>query len=418
MVAGPEGDPSRLTTLESLVRSVRSSVERQFYWRLADGLADAQKRELDKLLDLGPSKGSMLGWVRRVPRACSATGILELIQRLHWVRGSGMSSDQAESIPAFRLRQLAARGARHSVSHFRRFPPEKRHAILAAFPLYVSEELTDRIMDFHRRLIGRMFRESEKKQWTAFVDRGPAVNEKLLNYARLTAVIAQARRAGDSLEQAIEREFDWNIIDLDGQEAGRLAKPLDRSNFLDFRAQYPQFRQYTPKFLETFQFEAIPAHKLLLTAIDVVRQMNRDNQTEVPADAPRSFVPSKWAALVFIDQGIDRCYYELCALSELSLGLRSGDIWVQGSRRYRKFESYLIERGVWVKHKDSLLQDAEPFLHCDTYLADRQKLLGQEMQKSSRDDAQPPAARSADGWQPPGDFPVNPVWTGADGEVG
>src|SRR6516225_1064785 len=79
-----------LITLESLVRSVRSSVERQFYGRLADGLVDAQKLELDKLLNLGPSKGSLLGWVRRVPSACSAAGILELIQRLHWVRGSGV----------------------------------------------------------------------------------------------------------------------------------------------------------------------------------------------------------------------------------------------------------------------------------------------------------------------------------------
>src|SRR5262249_4359242 len=68
------------------------------------------------------------------------------------------------------------------------------------------------------------------------------------------------------------------------------------------------------------------------------------------------------------------------ALSELSLGLRSGDIWVQGSRRYRKFDSYLIEASVWNKRKDELLAQAEPSLDCDTYLSQRKKLLHEELQ--------------------------------------
>jgi len=158
-----------LTTLESVVRSVRSKVEREVYWRLFGRLKEVHKTELTKLLELGPSRGSLLGWLRRVPRSCSAGGMLDLMQRLNWVRGSGIPPELREGIAANRIDQLAARGGRHSVAHFRRFPPEKRHAILAAFLLYVAEELTDRSMDFHRRLIGRLFRESEKKQWTGFV---------------------------------------------------------------------------------------------------------------------------------------------------------------------------------------------------------------------------------------------------------
>jgi hypothetical protein len=81
----------------------------------------------------------------------------------------------------------------------------------------VAEELTDRSIDFHRRLIARMFRESEKKQWAGFVQQGPSVNEKLQNYSRLTAVIGQARKEGRSLELAIEKEFGWDVLELDGQ---------------------------------------------------------------------------------------------------------------------------------------------------------------------------------------------------------
>jgi len=82
-----------LATLESLVRSVRGTVERQVYWQLANSLAHEQKTELAKLLELGPEKGSLLGWLRRVPRSCSAAGMLDLIRRLLWVRGTRVPNE-------------------------------------------------------------------------------------------------------------------------------------------------------------------------------------------------------------------------------------------------------------------------------------------------------------------------------------
>jgi hypothetical protein len=149
-------------------------------------------------------------------------------------------------------------------------------------------------MDFDRRRIGRLFRASEKQPWAAWVDQGPAVRPKLLHYARLTTVIAEAGTDHSSLEAAIESEFGWDAWEQDGLAARRLAKPLDRSNFLEFRVRYPLFRPYTPKFLEKFPFEAIPAQEALLQAVDVLRQMNRQEQNQIPADAPRSFFRSKW----------------------------------------------------------------------------------------------------------------------------
>jgi len=65
-------------------------VKRQVDGRLANGLGEAHKGELTKWIDLGPWKGSWLGWLRRVPRSCSAAGLLDLLQRLSGVRGWGV----------------------------------------------------------------------------------------------------------------------------------------------------------------------------------------------------------------------------------------------------------------------------------------------------------------------------------------
>src|SRR6516165_4140585 len=44
-----------------------------------------------------------------------------------------------------------------------------------------------------------------------------------------------------------------------------------------------------------------------------------------------------------------------------------------GSRRYRKFDSYLIESSVWAQRKEKLLAQSEPSLDCETYLNERKR---------------------------------------------
>lgn len=85
---------------------------------------------------------------------------------------------------------------------------------------------------------------------------------------------------------------------------------------------------------------------------------------------------------MFTENGIDRCYYELCALSELSWGLKSGDVWVRGSRRHCKFDQYLMEPGVWAQRKEKLLAQAGPLLDSTAYLQGRMELLDQQLQSS------------------------------------
>jgi len=61
------------------------------------------------------------------------------------------------------------------------------------------------------------------------------------------------------------------------------------------------------------------------------------------------FVPPKWQPFVVDNQSPTerRHYYELCALLELRAALRSGDAWLEHSRRYADPETYLISRNRW-----------------------------------------------------------------------
>ena len=76
----------------------------------------------------------------------------------------------------------------------------------------------------------------------------------------------------------------------------------------------------------------------------MLRRLHTDEIRKIPSDAPDSFVKARWKRHVFTEQGIDRRYYELCVLTELRAGLRSGDLFVAGSRQFRDFEEYLLPK--------------------------------------------------------------------------
>ncbi|MDN4887597.1 Tn3 family transposase, partial [Klebsiella pneumoniae] len=115
-----------------------------------------------------------------------------------------------------------------------------------------------------------------------------------------------------------------------------------------------------------------------------LRGMNTDNARKLPADAPTGFIKPRWQKLVMTDAGIDRRYYELCALSELKNSLRSGDIWVQGSRQFKDFEDYLVPPEKFTSLKQSSELPLAVATDCEQYLHERLTLLEAQLATVNR----------------------------------
>ncbi|EES9092043.1 transposase, partial [Escherichia coli] len=122
-----------------------------------------------------------------------------------------------------------------------------------------------------------------------------------------------------------------------------------------------------------------PAAQGVLAAVQTLREMNADNLRKVPADAPTAFIKPRWKPLVITPEGLDRKFYEICALSELKNALRSGDIWVKGSRQFRDFDDYLLpaEKFAALKREQALPLAINP--NSDQYLEERLQLLDEQL---------------------------------------
>ncbi|NZA10539.1 hypothetical protein H0P45_23580, partial [Escherichia coli] len=84
------------------------------------------------------------------------------------------------------------------------------------------------------------------------------------------------------------------------------------------------------------------------------------------------------------DAGIDRRYYDRCALSGLKNSRRSGDIWVQGSRQFKDFEDYLVPPEKFTSLKQSSELPLAVATDCEQYLHERLTLLEAQLATVNR----------------------------------
>lgn len=223
----------------------------------------------------------------------------------------------------------------------------RRYATLVAFLIEWSTSLVDYAIGMHDKMIGRLFNKSQHQHSDSFQNDGKAINEKVRLYAAVGKVLIEAKDTSKDAYQAIESVLDWADFIKSVAEAEKLARPasFDYLELLDCR--YAQLRRYTPKLLEVFEFKATSGSLAVLEALKIIKELNESGRRNVPETAPTSFVKSRWSKHVIKGGIIDRHYYEMCALAELRSGLRSGDIWVVGSRQFQDFEDYLLPDSSW-----------------------------------------------------------------------
>ena len=230
----------------------------------------------------------------------------------------------------------------------------------------------------------KMFSAAKNKHQEQFQKQGKAINDKVRLYSKIGRALVKAKESGGDPYAAIASVLPWTEFEQSVTEATQLARPATFDHLQLIEEQYSTLRRYTPEFLDVLKLKAAPAAQAVLDAIDVVRKMNTTGARKVPEDATITFVKARWKPLVITNDGIDRRFYEICALSELKNALRSGDIWVQGSRQFRDFEKYLLPPDKFSELRQARTLPIAINPDLDQYFLERVMLLNQQLATVNR----------------------------------
>jgi hypothetical protein len=333
--------------IERLGLAGRARARKRAAATLVDNLTPGQLERIDALLTNDPQlRSSRLAWLRAIPEAVAASSLVAVLARLDHVRAIGLDPALATTIHERRFRQLVREGAVAPAYMIDRFSRLRRRATLAAQILELQARLTDAVIDLFDKLVGTLFAKGKRGRQRRYQAAAGDVGRLMgLFGGTISALQAARERDTDPFELLDETVGWWRLLQAKPQvdAFAELARtdPLSAAS-----EKYATLRRFAPAFIDRMELRAGAGGKSLLAAIALLRELNRTGRRDVPADAPMPFTSRAWKRLV--RQGgeaggkIDRRLYETAVVATLRDRLRAGDVWVNSSRAWRRFDAYLL----------------------------------------------------------------------------
>lgn len=328
------------TVLERIGLEARVRARRTAFQTLASGLTDADNEKLVGLLTSDPDvRRSRLTWLRDYPESPAPSNMIELLDRLDFVRGLGIGPDRARCIHPARLGRLVDEGAIMTAQHIADLEPVRRIAILVAQVVELETRLADATLAMFEKYMGSLFTKARGKDERRFQATKRDVANALLLFRRTIFALKQAKATGEDGVSAVDREIGMARLERALPVIETAAYVAEQDILVTAAEKYSVLRRFSPRFLEAFRFQSNAPNDPVLAAVELLRTTDARVFVKRP---PASFLPAKWRKLIFASGAADRRLYETAVLATLRDRLRGSDIWVAGSRDYRAFEDYLL----------------------------------------------------------------------------
>ena len=350
----------------------RARARQRAYEAMLAGVHADSIPKLDAILIVDPQTGlTPLAWLRDIATAPTTDSVCGLLERLHRVRAIGLPTAIGNSIHRDRLNQFVREGRASPAQLLGRYTPSRRRATLAAVLLDLETRLTDATPDMADRIIGGSFTLGGNAQKKTYAGTTRDVGRIMRLFDRTVAALEESQDSGIDGCTAVDAAVRWDKL-LRARGEARIIADLAQENPLIRAAdRWKTLRKFAPLLLEAIDFKAGWGSASTIAAVNALRDLNRYGRRNVPADAPMPF-RKEWCALVKEGGGKpDRRLWETAVLAHLPNKWRSGDVWVEQSTNYRRFDSYLLPQTEVAQIAADLMLPAT----ADEWLADRGREL-------------------------------------------
>jgi TnpA family transposase len=309
---------------------------------LIQGLSPEQISRLDPLLVVDRDLGmTPFGWLKDLPTAPKPDNIRVLIERFLMVRSFAISPDAAGQIHEDRFRQMVREGRITDAHQVARYSTHRRHAIIVAVMIDLEARLIDGVLDMSDKLIGGMFARARKSKERHYVASTKDVGRLMHMFSGTIEALEIAHESGRDGFSVVDETVGWSKLQRVRGDVQAFAKLTEEDPLIRASDRYATLRKFAPDIIEALAFKSARSNSPLLAAIRLLKDLNETGQRQVPADAPMPF-RKEWNKLVQDGDRPNRRLYETAVFATLRGKLQSGDVWVERSSNYRRFDSYLI----------------------------------------------------------------------------
>ena len=329
--------------MERIGLAARARARKQAHKNLVEGLEHKTIAGLEALIAVENDQDrTPLAWVREWPEAPTQKNLVGVVERLQTIRNLGVGADREQRIHRARYAAIARETAILSAQHLSRFDAPRRLATLVVFAREMEATLTDAALVMFDKMLGGVFRRADQTHKEHVVDRAKTLDASTRALLGMAKAMLAAKASGADQVATVERAVGWERLKTLVAETEKVVAGTREDNLSEIVDRYPTVRRMVPVLLGAFVFRSWKSDDPLLAALDVLRDVHANDQRNLPPRPPMAFLKPAWRKLVGTGATLDRRAYEVAVMMTLRDRLRSGDIWVEGSRAFRAFDDFLL----------------------------------------------------------------------------
>lgn len=363
------------TRLAKMVGAARGEAEQVTFKCLRPLLIKECRTFLDSLLSSRETGRTALSWLQRTPTSNKAGAILQTLDKIVFLYEHGVAGWELNALNPNRLKVLAKKGSRFSPQGLRELKEQARYPILVAFLHEALYTFTDALVEMVDQRLWELHGEAKRTFQNDRLAATKTINETLEVFRVIGEVFLDPKVTGSNLRETAYQYLNQEQLEIALTKAAYLIRP-DHDAYVDYFAKrYRAVQNFSKRLLCTMQFHASSFDQGLLEGLGLIRDIHDGKRRKLPTDAPTAFIPDAWWNEVIREEGVNWRSYELAALWVLRQKLRSGDIYVQHSRRFTELESYLIPKAEWPSQRGDVVSILGIPLSAEIRLGERLETL-------------------------------------------
>ncbi|WQP06817.1 Tn3 family transposase [Sinorhizobium meliloti] len=343
--------------IERMGLAARAIARRRAEAALLADLDQQKLQTLDGLLEVDPAIGqTRFHWLRSAPDAPGALNLVGLAERIAFLRTLGIDPRLQSRIASGRWDQMVREGDATPAWLANDFNASRRRATIVAQIIKLGQKLTDDAVMMFIKLMGRLFSHANNRKKQRHMSARLETSKALRLFLDTILALQSANDTDADPMTTLDRQVGWHrLLQIKpGLEA--MVESNDVSALMMAAEQHATVRKYAGTFLQTFIFHSRRRHDPLLAAVATLKMLYVEGRRVLPDRVPVGHLAKSERELIFEDGKPNRRLYEIATLALLRDRLRSGDVWVEGSRSFRPIDEHLMPKPAFIvlKEEDKL----------------------------------------------------------------
>ena len=345
--------------LNRLVGEQRKLAREHIFEKLSATLTGALARRVDELLVVEPGKKiSKLQQIKANPSKASPEAMLTLLQKLRIIEATGIFELDLAWLNSNYQRALFHYVRKCSVHRLRELSVPRRNASLVCFLWQSYRDAIDQAVDMFGKLLTRIESQAEHELAEQMREQRKIIKTSLSTFRTVGDILLDDSVDDESVRDRIFSEFSKEELTAQISSISDWVSGRKSDVFFGIVRKFSYLRRFSPAFLDTLAIadDSNGVQSPCLEAVSVLRDLNAENKRKLPEKVPTDFLSKRLQPLV---ENGDKRAWECALLLKLRDEIKAGNVSVERSKRFGRFDDFFITTTDWEPLRDGFFRKAK-----------------------------------------------------------